>query len=204
METNRMENRQSIIGTKEWKALYEKTLPDGKVVDLYQDALLRELIKKEAYFELTGGAVVDIFEGRKPKDYDFINISQAVLEHLNFKYNYETATATTYVRESDGIIVQCLKTSSQSFDFTISNSRIYAKAGIGKYITLFYVHPESYLNKLLIPQSYEPQAALNSLMRIPHWRKKGYEIHDMTYYSLLKAVASIDGLSVFKSLFKNS
>lgn len=198
-----MEYLESIIGTKEWKALYEKTLPNGKIVDLYQEPLLRELIEKKVDFVLVGGAVIDIFDGRKPKDYDFTHISFGVLASLNFKYSYETATATTYERESDGLIIQRLKTSAATFDFKISRAKISGEDSF-RYQTKIDIDADSYLNKLLIPQSYEPQAALNSLMRIPHWRKKGYEIHDMTYYSLLKAVASIDGFSVFKALFKNS
>lgn len=199
-----MESLESIIGTKEWKALYEKTLPDGKIVDLYKDPLIRELTQRRLSFTLVGGAVIDILYGKKPKDYDFINIAPIVLSNLNFKYFYETATAITYKRESDGVIIQRLKTSIDVFDFKISRSKIIGDNEYSEYSLDIDIDADSYLNKLLIPQSYEPQAALNSLMRIPHWRKKGYEIHDMTYYSLLKAVASIDGLSVFKSLFKNS
>lgn len=49
----------------------------------------------------------------------------------------------------------------------------------------------SFENKVLIPSETawtEKKNALNSLRRIPHWRKKGYEISDVTYLSFLAVV----------------
>lgn len=50
---------------------------------------------------------------------------------------------------------------------------------------------ESFDNKTLIPCERcwsEKPNALKALQRVVHWRKKGYEINDITYLSLLGVV----------------
>lgn len=187
---------------KKQKELYEKKLPDGKICDLSKDPLIKELIDAKTSFILVGGAVIDIIEGRKPKDYDFLNIQRG-LGSINFKFVCDTATATTY--ERDGIMIQLLKGNTDKFDFKIAQARISMDyVSYGKYEPNLTIDRDSYLNKTLIPVSYDPDSALNALMRIPHWRKKGFEINDKTYHSLIRAVAGVDKMAVFKSLFSHS
>jgi hypothetical protein len=136
--------------------------------------------------KLVGGAVVDILEGRKVKDYDFMSLTSLEAEKLGFKYSHDTKTATTYVK--DDFIIQVLKTDINDFDFKISQSTL--SWNYKKEFNLV-LDENSFNNKTLIPPNKsweEKKNALNSLMRIPHWKNKGYTINDTTYLSLLGVV----------------
>lgn len=185
------------------KKVYEKVLPDGKICDLSKDTFIKELIDENIAFYLVGGAVIDIIEGRKPKDYDFLNHIE--LNRIGFKFICDTATAQTF--ERDRVIVQILKNNTDNFDFKIAQACITLNKpsfSFEKRGTTLTIDRDSYLNKTLIPVSYEPDRALNALMRIPHWRKKGFDINDKTYHSLIRAVAGVDKMAIFKSLFSHS
>jgi hypothetical protein len=135
---------------------------------------------------LVGGAVIDILEGRKVKDYDFTQIYSSDIVKLGFKYSHDSKTATTYVK--DGFTIQLLKTDINDFDFKISQANLswnYQK------IFSLVLDETSFNNKTLIPPQKawtEKKNALNSLRRIPHWKNKGYTINDVTYLSLLSVV----------------
>lgn len=136
--------------------------------------------------KLVGGAVIDIIEGRKIKDYNFLQFSPHDAEKLGFKYSHDSKTATTYVKE--GFTIQALKTDINDFDFKISQATLYLT--YDKKISLI-LDENSFNDKLLIPAQKswtEKKNALNSLRRIPHWRNKGYTINDITYLSLLSVV----------------
>jgi len=146
--------------------------------------LLKDLLKVLNFQRvlLIGGAVVDILEGREPKDYDFIGgADHSKLTDEGFKFLGETKTANTYVK--DGFILQFLKTSPQEFDF---------KIGQATYDILkdkLEIDQTSFENKMLIPLSFDSSArVLNSLQRVPHWNRKGYTLPDSTYLSLLNVV----------------
>ena len=162
--------------TDEQKELFEK------------DPLIKLLMEKCNGWCLTGGVIIDILEGRKPKDYDFRTLYDTELEKLNFKFLFETKTAITYLIE-EKYTIQVLKTLAMDFDFKISTTEL--KCNYKK--ELFWsVDKISFDNKILIPQpnSFEHKKnALNSLKRIPHWRAKGYSIPDETYMSLLNVLA---------------
>ncbi len=170
--------------TQEQKELFEK------------DPLVKLILETEGMgsVELIGGAVIDILEGRKPKDYDFKPGYTPTTEKLELEYLYETKTAKTF-KTKDGLTIQFLKTNSQDFDFTISQSKI--RIDYKKQMTLEIDHI-SFDNKILIPTEFawkEKSKAINSLKRIPHWRKKGYIIADETYLSLLNVVGKSGGKS---------
>ena len=136
--------------------------------------------------KLVGGAVVDILEGRKVKDYDFLKFSSHDAKKLGFKYSHDSKTATTYLK--DGLVIQALKTDSNDFDFKISQSQL--SFNYKKNLSL-NIDEISFDNKLLIPVNkswLEKKNALNSLRRIVHWKNKGYTINDVTYLSLLSIV----------------
>ena len=144
--------------------------------------------------ELVGGAVVDILEGRKVKDYDFLNFSSHDAKKLGFKYSHDSKTATTYINDESANLlkgnftIQALKTDSNDFDFKISQSQLYFN--YQKNLSLI-IDEISFDNKLLIPANkswLEKKNALNSLRRIVHWKNKGYTINDITYLSLLSIV----------------
>jgi len=144
---------------------------------------------------LIGGAVLDIIECRKPKDYDFINHSSShgmVLQDNGWELTGNTTTAMTYIK--DGIIVQLLKTHPIDFDFTISlasynpykNSSLAPKSK-GSLI----IDHHSYYSKVLIPCELafkKRKNAWSTLYRIPHYQAKGYTIPTLTYHSLLSVL----------------
>lgn len=161
---------------------------------LYKDPLLKLLFEGNYHYHLVGGAVVDIHEGRTPKDYDFIYFPQSLLdEKANFVDT--SSVADTYKMEVDKkqVTIQILKTATSDFDFTVSTTYIKSidvkinSFGSVRMIGSNLLSDLSYKTKLLIPTSYKEENALNSLLRIPHWRKKGFSITDNTYRHLLFA-----------------
>jgi hypothetical protein len=138
----------------------------------------------EAY--LVGGAIVDILEGRTPKDYDFVALGTDKIKNLldaGFAFVEDTANATTYARND--MTIQLLKTGYGNFDFTISQSRYGFRSDTLK------IDERSFNNKVLVPVSYHPESAKNALLRIPHWKNKGYSISDRTYSSLVQAATNL-------------
>jgi len=152
-----------------------------------EDPLIKVILENNLLnVKLVGGAVLDILNNKKPKDYDFSVFSAEKAKKLGFKYSHDTKTATTYIK--DDIIIQVLKTNIEDFDFKISQAIF--EIGYNKTMKL-EVCEISFNNKLLIPCEKawkEKKNALNSLRRIPHWKAKGYEISNTTYLSLLSVV----------------
>jgi hypothetical protein len=153
------------------------------------DPFVKLLLETEGLgsISIIGGAVIDILEGREVKDYDLIGFSPSQVEKLGLTYSHETKTATTYIKDS--LIIQALKTQKEDFDFKISQATL--TVDYRKTISL-NIDDSSFKNKMLIPCDRcwtEKKNALNSLQRIPHWRKKGYIINDITYLSLLGVAA---------------
>lgn len=136
---------------------------------------------------LVGGAVVDIIDGKEPKDYDIIvygDEKQFVksLEKCGYRFLMESKTAITYFNY--GIEVQLLKTNIKDFDFTVSQSNVNL---IDMSMDLAKHEIE---NKLLIPVNFnDKKLALNTLARLPHWMKKGYKIHEKTYFTILNKLS---------------
>jgi len=144
--------------------------------------------------KLVGGAVIDIIEGRKVKDYDFLNFSPHDAKKLGFKYSHDSKTATTYINDKSANLIagdftiQALKTDINDFDFKISQSTL--SWSYQQKLNLL-LDEDSFNNKVLIPAQKswtEKKNALNSLRRIVHWKNKGYTINDITYLSLLSVV----------------
>lgn len=154
-----------------------------------RDPLIKLLLETEAVgtIEIVGGAVVDILEGRKVKDYDFKLVNGYIAERLKLEYLHETKTAKTF--KKGDIVVQFLKTNPENFDFKISQATLIIN--VNKKMSL-NVDKISFNNKILIPcdLAWENRKnAVNSLKRITHWKKKGYSIADETYQSLLNVIS---------------
>lgn len=146
--------------------------------------MVMEIREEVSSICLTGGAVIDILEGRKPKDYDCVGTLYE--NKLGLEYSHETKSAKTF--KKGDLIIQLLKTDKTDFDFKISQARLVIN--YKKELTL-EIDENSFKNKMLIPCEkawVEKKNALNSLRRIPHWRNKGYKINDTTYLSLLGIV----------------
>ena len=153
------------------------------------DPLIKMILETEklSTVRLVGGAIIDILEGRKPKDYDFEANCAPNTQEMGLEYQYETKTAKTF--KKGDLIVQLLKTDKADFDFKISQASL--TIDYKKQLTL-EIDTNSFENKMLIPCEkawIERKNALNSLRRLPHWKNKGYSINDITYLSLLGVVS---------------
>ena len=159
------------------------------------DPLIKLLLETEGIstVKLTGGAVLDILQGKTPKDYDFLLSYFPDPIKFGLDYQYETKTAKTFKKGE--LILQQLKTLPEDFDFKISQTAL----GINyrKELSLTIDQP-SFEKKILIPTDKawtEKRNALNSLRRIVHWKNKGYTINDTTYLSLLGVVSKSNNIN---------
>lgn len=138
--------------------------------------------------QVVGGAVVDLLEGKDPRDIDIIMYHTTpqymnLLVKFGFVYLYDSSTSTTL--SFGGYTFQILKKSLQDFDFEISKSTYNVNNDT------FNVDLISFRNKTLIPNFEQSSGLLfNALSRIPHWYKKGYSINSITYQSILNKLSS--------------
>jgi hypothetical protein len=137
--------------------------------------------------KLIGGAVLDILEGRRPKDYDIVGWDKTFVEklkELGFKYQYDSKTAKTF--KKDEIIIQLLKNGGEDFDYTISQTAMPFTSKSKLEIDLL-----SFESKTLCPTETSfstRRGSINALRRVLHYRSKGYKLEDITYLSLLGVV----------------
>lgn len=164
-----------------------------KEVKFTENKPLMEIIKKlsevQKYgtYSLVGGAVIDILDGKTPKDYDFVGFTSdsdlTLMKEKGFTFLSKSSTATTFLFK--GKKVQFLNRSTSDFDYTISQSSLNISS---KEMSLYY-DKYTYDNKILIPINLENW--VNCLLRLPHWKKKGYKLDAVTYISLVhKAMAA--------------
>lgn len=158
----------------------EKTTHEIFTEKLADNAVINEFYE----FDLIGGAVIDIIEDKVPKDYDFdisgdddklYNFEKLATKN-GFEFICKTNSAITFKRGT--IIIQGLFRKPCYFDFTISQARF----SRGKNLSF---DERSFNSKKLIPTDFSFKKPYNAFLRIPHWRKKGYELPDKTYFSLL-------------------
>lgn len=158
---------------------YEKILSE----DLFLKTIKEENLSN---LTLTGGAVVDILSERTPKDYDFIH-SNVIEDEMNksdkFKLLYTSITAITY--EFLGKKVQLLYKNPVDYPYTIEQSKYNIDTG-----QLDFFASDSFEQKLLVPNKevYKSRAiARNVIKRLLHWQGKGYNIHPITFASVVKS-----------------
>lgn len=178
---------------KEMREIHKNTLLKHKTTQSVID-----LVKSMAgsiVVQITGGFIVDVIEGRTPKDVDVVveRLSEFETALLNngFTFVSDTVTARTFQRE---FTIQILKKGIACFDFVISQSTLSIRKPYGKeadITTSLVIDETSFVNKILIPVRYDKaDYCFSSLARIPHWEKKGYKIPDKTYLSLLRKLMS--------------
>jgi hypothetical protein len=148
---------------------------------------LQKYVKEECRLYtvlLAGGAVVDILDGRTPKDYDIIGAPGALGSRLlaeGYEFLGDTSKASTYLKGTT--IIQLLKVNSiNDFEFTISQTSVNLRTLDLK------INRDHYNSKELVPVKFTGQQGYSALARIPHWMKKGYSIKEVTYHSLLRNV----------------
>jgi len=161
------------------------------------DPFIKMILESGDYtsVNLVGGAVIDILEKRKPKDYDLVGyISDTLIKNLGLIYQYETKTAKTFKKEK--LTIQILKTAKEDFDFKISLANLEIRPNTKR--LLLAIDNDSFENKMLIPCEKcwtERKNAMNTLHRIVHWAKKGYKINATTYLSLLGVIAKSNNIN---------
>lgn len=158
---------------------------------------------------LTGGAVIDLLEGRKPKDYDFYLTS--VLDfnriikggvELGLNFNYTSATAVSFTWEGNDI--QVLRKDPSEFPFTIEMSKFSIRESIFEFFDNV-----SFSSKILIPNdgllfNNTDVTRTNFLNRISKWESKGYKIHPITKKSYLKCTIHKTFLDKIVAFFTKS
>lgn len=152
---------------------------------------------------LTGGSIIDILEGREPKDYDFLytlSLKETIESCPDFKYICVSNTSLTYLFQNKKV-VQLLFRDINTFEYTISQATYTLNKGELK------IDMTSFNQKVLIPtkavlpqktcslsifsqQSKQqdecsPYQIYDALRRVPHYTKKGYTLPDITYQTLL-------------------
>jgi hypothetical protein len=137
---------------------------------------------------LVGGALLNIAEGTIPKDYDFLNTKIIkIIASKKGQFICESDTATTY--SLFGKIVQILKVSNtDKFDYSIGANKFYINYNF--YDSTYKCNSTltecpSYQSKVLVPLDYSRKGAINSLVRLKHWEKKGYNLPEFLYLRLI-------------------
>lgn len=190
------------------KAEIYKELEDKLKTDECLKSLMGEPFLKEACsLKLTGGAVIDILEGRKPKDYDFININKNELERFylkvpDLKFLYSSKSANTFLYK-DKYILQSLNSDIEDFPFTIEQSSFDLKKGkLERFSTM------SYFSKTLIPNDGRFQGRVitdkNFKARIKKWEGKGFKMPDITKKSYMSFTKSTGVIALIKKVFSYS
>jgi hypothetical protein len=165
-------------------------------VELFENIEFIKVIKDKYKYnniELVGGAVIDILENRIPKDYDVVgfNVSEfKKLKDLGFEFKYDSKTATTFYFGDK--IIQFLKTTKDTFDYTISQSSYSLSSNS------LTIDELSFNSKLLIPtiHTWENKGkSLNALKRTINYAKKGYSLPEETFISLLNNVSTKGGVN---------
>lgn len=167
----------------------EKEIQDERVEKLKNDPVVKyimEVWKGKGRCDslwLTGGAVIDILEGREPKDYDFLcgspmhseNLKRAL--SLGLIYGYSSTKAVTFFTK-DGKMVQVLRTHKEDFPFTIEQSSFSIRNGT------LTICEASFKSKKLIPNHDLAMSGKLSLERFKcrknKWESKGYSMHPIT------------------------
>lgn len=163
-----------------------------ELLDKYKEILSKDLflnlIKEElksCSLNLTGGAINDILSGKNPKDYDFeysTDTEREINKSNKFKLIYTSSTALTYEYHSN--IIQLIFKDRSEFPYTIEKARYNLRNG-----DLHDFDSNSFENKLLVPNKkafLKRETARTVLRRLLKWQAKGYNIHPITYESILR------------------
>lgn len=155
--------------------------------------VVSELIDELSVFSsanLVGGAIVDIIDGREPKDYDLIveeseiKIIEKLTFNPNFKFLYNSPSSTTFLFKGEHE-VQFIK--SKPEDFYFLNERNSFNLRAKKFETLFIslfetkmlaVNSEAMMNQRFTASQFG--------IRVRHWERKGYRISDTSYDSAIR------------------
>lgn len=202
------------------EALYipnENPIGVDKIKKLMSDKLaqdpgvrtIKDLMEKNKWcntVRLTGGAVVDILEGRVPRDYDlFLNSSHMsdkeilkkveFIPHLKLTSLSTTAISFTY----KGLLVQILRKQPEKYFFTIEQSNYDIKnSRIESFCYMSYRQKRLIPNELIFNEGAVNKKAYK--FRIKRWAEKGYSIDKLTKRSYMSLTWSPNFFGFLKSV----
>jgi len=166
---------------------YSKKIEEDKVIRILSAEAKR--LKVCSSLKLTGGAIVDILDGRTPKDYDFIvresgELYQKLLKYLaaapSWEFLYNTSTSYTFKFKGE-YIVQFLTTDTSLFQFEIERGIYCIKNS--KLETFDHI---GYKRKTLIVNKEVTQERSQFKKRIRHWSKKRYTLPEQSRASQMR------------------
>lgn len=157
-----------------------------KEANFFENEVIKTLKELTAgtSLKLTGGAVIDILNGKTPKDFDLVaaypsnNLEILCSNGAKFLYSSKTAETVSY----KGLLIQLLKTNTIEFDYTINASLIHLKHN-----TVDYFDTVSYLSRTLIPTEYAfntPSKSRECIKRLPKMESKGFSLPKISERSL--------------------
>lgn len=172
---------------------------------------LMEICKKHPHAKsiyLTGGAVVDIIDGREPKDYDIIytcchGIIQKVSKNDKFRLLYTSRTSITFLFKGKHK-VQLLRNKMDEFPFE-NDKILFRMDGI---ITGGTIFAKDILdNRLIVVNDDRMNCGISRKLfkaRVKKWESKGYNIHPISYKSYLRMTKHKSILRKFVEVFTGS
>ena len=184
---------------------------EQKIKSHYVVSKLIDIAKKEGYgssFLLTGGAIFDIIDGRKPKDYDFIveccsGLYKTLSKKQEFKVLYTSNTSITYLFDGKHI-VQFLRADIADFPFENDKVLFNMKGEFDIDRSSLFLY--NILNQRIIIVNHERVSNIGISRklfkaRVNKWKRKGFYIHPISYKSYLKKTHSNTFFIKLKKLF---
>lgn len=172
---------------------------------------LMEICKKHSHTKsifLTGGAVVDIIDGREPKDYDITYtcchaIVERVSDNKNFRLLYTSRTSITFLFKGKHK-VQLLRRKMDEFPFE-NDKILFRMDGIITGGTMFA--KDILDNRLIVVNDDRMNYGISRKLfkaRVKKWESKGYNIHPISYKSYLRMTKHKSILRKFVEVFTGS
>lgn len=160
---------------------YEKILKEDLFLNLLRAEL--DLEKTRMSVNLTGGAVVDILRGVKPKDYELlhhVSLENALRKNSTFKLEYVTKSAVTF--SFNNTIIQLIYKSPTQFPYTIEKGQYSLTSQ-----KLVDFDSNSFEDMLLVPTQNafdDKYTARCAVQRLLHHQRKGWNIPEITFQSI--------------------
>lgn len=176
---------------------YEDIVKNHPVVKELMEICEKEKESKRVF--LTGGAVVDIIDGREPKDYDILyhccnTIIERVSKNDKFRLLYTSRTSITFLFKGK-YKVQLLRSKQDEFPFE-NDKILFRMDGIITGGTMFA--KDILDHRLIIVNDDRMNYGISRKLfkaRVKKWESKGYKMHPITYKSYIR-------MTKHKSIFR--
>lgn len=182
-----MDGNSTIL--KQFMEKYEQLLKEDLFLNMLRTEL--DLEKSRMSVNITGGAVVDILRGVKPKDYDILHhtsLENLLRENSKFKLEYVTKSAVTF--SFGNSIIQLIYKPPTNFPYTIEKGQYSLTSQ-----KLSNFDSSSFETKLLIPSQNafeDKHTARCAIQRLLHHQHKGWNLPDITFQSVCQVAFKSD------------